>query len=99
MASRHFLTVEWCKNGKRGIFSDRDGNAFSDESELSRERMEDILDVFFLILNPKSMEFTEEEITQYTQFYPLAEYSNQYGIVLKKSPSLSTEAKDNANPK
>lgn len=42
-----------------------------------------ILDVFAMILNPQSLELSEEELKEYHRFYPLAEYSNQYGVVRK----------------
>jgi len=79
---RYFLTVDWCSKGKRGIFSDRDGNAFGKDDEHTTIEMMDILGPFALILSPKSEPFSEDVLAGYTSFIPLAEYSHQYGIVL-----------------
>jgi len=81
---RYFLTVDWCGKGKRGIFSDSKGNAFGKDTEHTAAEMLKILDCFSLILSPQSLPFSEEEIGEYTKWYPLAEYSNQYGYVLKE---------------
>jgi hypothetical protein len=81
---RWFLTVDWCNNGKRGIFANKNGNPFSKETQHSEEEMWDILDAFAMILNPQSIELNENELKEYHKFYPLAEYSGQYGIVSKE---------------
>jgi hypothetical protein len=80
---RWFLTVDWCGQGKRGIFCNINGNAFSKETQHSEEEMREILDAFAMILNPQSVEMSEDELKEYHRFYPLAEYSNEYGIVRK----------------
>ncbi|MBA7560741.1 hypothetical protein ES708_02372 [subsurface metagenome] len=82
---RYFLTVEWCHNGQRGIFTDRTGTPSSKETPHTTQEMDDILDSFSIILNPQSLPFTEEQLAEYTTFHPLAEYSDAYGIVLKTS--------------
>lgn len=80
---RYFLTVDWCNKGKRGIFSNKNGNAFAKDGEPHNEdEIWHILDCFSLVLSPKSIEFSEKEIKQYTKWYPLAEFSNQYGYAL-----------------
>ena len=84
---RFFLTVEWCNNGQRGIFSDARGNAYSKETPHTQAEMFAILDIFAIILNPQSIGLTERELHQYTSFQPLAEYSNAFGIVHKASDS------------
>ena len=80
---RWFLTVDWCSKGKRGIFSNINGNSFSKEIQHTEDEMWEILDAFSMILNPQSIELSEDELKEYHRFYPLAEYSNQYGVVLK----------------
>ncbi len=80
---RWFLTVDWCNKGRRGIFASLDGSAFSKETQHTEDEMWDILDAFSMILNPQSIELTEDELKEYHQFYPLAEYSDQYGVVCK----------------
>jgi hypothetical protein len=81
---RWFLTVDWCNNGKRGIFANKNGNSFSKESQHTEEEMWSILDAFAIILNPQSIELNENELKEYHKFYPLAEYTNEYGIVRKE---------------
>jgi len=86
MEAKHFLTVEWCSNGERGIFCDTEGAAYSQEEPHTSEQEWEILDVFALILHPESKLLTEEEVSQYTYWRPLAEFSRQYGIALKEKP-------------
>ena len=81
---RWFLTVDWCNKGKRGIFANKNGNPFSKEAQHTEEEMWDILDAFAMILNPQSIELSEDDLKEYRKFYPLAEYSNEYGIVRKE---------------
>ena len=81
---RWFLTVDWCNKGKRGIFANKNGNSFSKETKHTEEEMWDILDVFAIILNPQSIELSKDELKEYHKFYPLAEYTNEYGIVRKE---------------
>lgn len=81
---KYILTVDWCSKGNRGIFAGRDGNCFwRDDRPHTADEMFEILGVFDLILAPESTLFTEEEMKQYHKFIPLAEYTNQYGIVVK----------------
>jgi hypothetical protein len=80
----YFMTVEWCSDGYRGIFCDLDGNPFRKAGQPhTQDEMDDILGPFTLILGAKSQPFTEQQLAEYTSFCPLAEYQNQYGIVLK----------------
>jgi len=82
---KYFLTVDWCNKGQRGIFCDKEGKGFWKDNELhTAKEMQDILGLFFVILNPKSEPFTEEQIKQFNTFRPLAEYKNQFGIAIKK---------------
>ena len=81
---RHFITVEWCKNGKRGIFCDKDGGAYSQEDAWSKSEMWEILGAFAMILSPQSRAFSEEEIKQYHNWIPLAEYQHAFGIALQE---------------
>ena len=82
---RYFLTVDWCGQGKRGVFCSIDGNAFAKEMPHTDDDMWEILDAFYMVLNPESTPITEEELKQYNKFYPLAEFSNQYGIAIKEA--------------
>ena len=81
---RWFLTVDWCNKGKRGIFANKNGNSFSKETQHTEEEMWNILDAFAIILSPQSIELSEDELKEYRKFYPLAEYTNEYGIVRKE---------------
>ena len=80
----YFLTVDWCDKGERGVFCNLNGIGYPKEGEPHTEmEMMKILDVFWIILKPKSTLLTKEELTEYTYWYPLAEYSNQFGVALK----------------
>lgn len=82
--SRFFLTVDWCNQGKRGIFCNQEGTAFPmDGRPHSEHEMWEILGAFDLVLNPQSIEFTEEELKEFNKWYPLAEYTDQYGYAVK----------------
>ena len=80
---RWFLTVDWCGKGKRGIFVSLSGNSFSKETPHTEDEMGEILGAFEMILDPQSIELSEEELKEYHLFSPLAEYSDKYGIVCK----------------
>jgi len=77
----YFLTVDWCDKGPRGIFCSRDGKPFREDGKPHTEQeMHKILDLFWLVLSPKSEKFTYAELSEFTYWRPLAEFSNQYGI-------------------
>jgi hypothetical protein len=80
MESAYFLTVDWCKQGNRGVFCSGDGSAFRSEEEHTMAEMQAILGPFWLVLNPQSQLFTENELAAYNQYRPLDEYSGAYGI-------------------
>ena len=82
---RWFLTVDWCNQGKRGIFCNlSNGSAFAkDDAPHTEDEIWNILDAFALVLSPQSIELSEEEVAQHNKAYPLAEYSNQYGYAIK----------------
>ena len=80
---RYFITVERCNDGKRGIFCDRQGIGFPQDTQHTTEEMNKLLGLFFLILNPKSEPFTENEIKKFSRWIPLAEYKNNYGVAIK----------------
>ena len=84
MPKHFFITVDWCNKGNRGVFASKEGNAFGKEfGPHSEDEMGEILGPFDLILHPKSEPFTEAELATYRRFVPLAEYSNEYGVVFK----------------
>ncbi len=80
---RWFLTVDWCNKANRGIFCNANGNSFSKKTQHTEDEMWEILDAFSVILAPQSIELTEDELKEYRRFYPLAEYSNHFGIACK----------------
>ena len=81
---RYFVTVDWCKSGNRGVFCDAEGNSYpKDDEPHTHEEMAEILDLFWLVLSPESTLLTIEQLSEYTYWYPLAEYSNQLGVVLR----------------
>ena len=78
------LTVDWCKQGYRGLFSDREGNVYwSDVALHTEDEIFEILGMFDLVLDPKSEFVPEEDFPKYHIFIPLGEYCDQYGYVLK----------------
>ena len=81
--SRHIMTVEWCGDGFRGIFADRRGGCLVADEPLTDTQMREALDVFWVILDPRSQAMTEAECADYCRFRPLAEYCATCGIVLK----------------
>lgn len=83
MNKRFFLTVDWCSQGNRGIFCNKDGSSFSKDTEHTIDDFRDILDCFYMVLSPQSIEFDEEELKEYHRWRPLAEFSNEYGIARK----------------
>lgn len=88
MEKRYFVTLEPNRYG-RGIFTNREGIGFSRseaEGPHSEAEMFDILGLFYLVLAPRSELFTEEEVKEHRWFQTLAEYSYQYGLVLKEKP-------------
>lgn len=82
---RWFLTVDWCNKGNRGIFCDNEGNTFPKDTKHDEDDIWRILDCFCMVLSPESIELSEEELKEYHLWYPLAEYSNQYGIALREA--------------
>jgi len=76
---RYFLTVDWCSLGRRGVFCDRYGKGYWKDDEPHTEReMREILGPFTPILAPQSLPYTEEDLVR-CKWYPLAEYSNEFG--------------------
>ncbi len=81
---RWFLTVDWCGKGNRGVFCNAQGQSFVKYTQHTDDEMWDILDAFYMVLSPQSIELSEEELKEYHLFIPLAEYSNQYGYACKE---------------
>jgi hypothetical protein len=78
-----FLTVDRCKQGKRGVFTDNQGKGYwKDDSPHTMDEMFEILGPFVLVLSPKSLPITLEEMNQVTDWYSLGEYSDQYGYAV-----------------
>lgn len=77
---KYFLTVDWCRQDRRGVFCGGGGEAFSKDKPHTREEMDEILGLFWMILDPQSTPLTEEELKEYSQWTPLAEYSGAYGV-------------------
>jgi hypothetical protein len=80
---RWFLTVDWCSKGKRGIFCNKNGNSFSQETQHTEDEIWNILGPFDLVLAPLSVLLSEEELKEYHLWTPLAEYKNEYGVACR----------------
>ena len=87
---RYFVTVQWCQKGPRGIFCNSRGQTDSKDRPHTEAEMQEMLDVFWLILNPQSEPLAEDELAEYCCWTPLAEYSNVWGIAAK----AEAEARD-----
>ncbi len=83
--SRYFLTVDWCSQGRRGIFCDSQGQAFAKEMPHDADDFWRILDAFTIVLAPQSQLLSEEEVAKYKKWTPLAEFSHQYGIAVPET--------------
>lgn len=95
---KYFLTVEWCSVGARGIFCAASGAAFPKVGEPHTElEMQEILGPFWIILAPRSLEITEEELKEYCRFIPLAEYCQEFGIAVKQ-PTEGEDACQDPQP-
>jgi len=53
-----------------------------DDRPHTKEEMREILGPFWPILNPESLPFTESDLSEKTSWYPLAEYTNEYGYAV-----------------
>jgi len=82
--SRYFITVDWCKEGRRGVFCNNTGVAYSKDTQHTTEEMDKILGPFWLILDPESTPFTEEELMEYKVWTPLDEYSGVFGVARRE---------------
>ncbi len=80
---RHFLTVDRCNSGRRGIFCSNSGSSFSQDHPFTEDEAWEVLGPFDLVLSPESIELTEEELKAYNKWCPLAEYSNRFGVATK----------------
>ena len=83
MDEAYFLTVAWCTKGQRGIFCNTEGHCFRKDNEPhTMLEMIEILGPFWILLTPESAAFNAQQVSEYSQWMPLAEYSNQFGIAL-----------------
>jgi len=84
MSEKYFLTVDWCNEGKRGIFCSRSGDTYwKEDSPHTADEMWDVLGCFDLVLSPQSVPLTESELKEYRRWTPLEEYSGAYGVARK----------------
>lgn len=80
--THYFITVDWCNKGKRGLFCNKQGVGYWKDTPHTMDEMKRILGAFWLILNPKSEPFTEEQMKN-RKWFALAEYSYVYGIAVE----------------
>lgn len=70
------------------MFCSREGDLFSkseEEGQHTEDEMSEYLGAFELILNPRSVLMTVEELAEYNRWLPLGEYSGQFGIARKSA--------------
>jgi len=83
--ARFFITVEWCNDGRRGVFCNANGSTWNKvdgphtDAEILRH-----LGPFWPILDGRSELLTIEQVKERNHFRPLAEYSGQCGIAMTK---------------
>ena len=88
---KFFITVDRCNQGRRGLFTDRQGRGFIKDTPHTTEEMQETLGLFTIVLNPKSEPFTEDDLKRYTKWIPLAEYKREYGIAVEPLTVLGPE--------
>jgi len=81
---RHFMTVDWLRGGRRGIFCDRQGRGHFSDGPLTLAEMRDFLGPFWVILDPVSEPMTVAEAEEHRFWTPLVEYSHVYGIARRE---------------
>lgn len=80
----YFLTVDWCGQGRRGVFASARGVGFrKDGGPHTDEEIREILGLFEMVLNPESRLLTFNELAKYNRWHPFEEYSGRYGVVLR----------------
>ena len=92
--TRHFITVEYCGDGNRGIFCTRMGSPAVQDEAFTDKEMQGFCGAFFLILSPRSEEMDQETLSKYTHWYPLKEYQDEWGIALKEVPGYGNQEDD-----
>lgn len=94
-AEAYFLTVDWCAQGERGVFCDGEGRCFRKDGAPHTElEMQKILGPFWVILAAKSELLTAEQLSGFTSWRPLEEYSNRYGVALKLPIGITHTTKE-----
>jgi hypothetical protein len=86
--SAYFLTVEWCRNGARGILCNNGGQCFRKDEPHTVLEMHEILGPFWIIFDPKSELFDKDQVSELNYWVPLEEYSDQFGIALRIPTTL-----------
>jgi len=79
---RWVLTVDWCSQGLRGVFCSKRGSSFIQDHEHTEDEAFNILDVFLLVLSPKSILMDFEEVMKFNRFIPLGEFKSEYGFAV-----------------
>jgi len=82
---RWFITVDYCKKGRRGIFCSRSGESKTFDHQPTEEEMCKFIGAFWLILDPQAIQLSLTELKEYSKWTPLAEYTYQYGIARKET--------------
>jgi len=89
---RWALTVDWCSKGLRGLFCSRKGEAFFQDTPHTEQQFWEILDAFALVLDPKSVEMTAEEVRELTLWIPLGEFREMFGYAVSKKQKEEYDA-------
>ena len=81
--TRWFLTADFCKQGRRGVFCNSGGQPCVSDAQHTEDEMDEAFGPFVVLMNAQSVELGEAELAKYTRWEPLAEYSNVWGLAYK----------------
>lgn len=83
MEQVYFLTV--AEGSMRGIFCNDKGHCFHKKGGPHTVlEIQEFLGPFWRILTPRSEVFTEKQLSEFTFWFPLGEYRDQFGIAVKQ---------------
>ena len=84
------LTVDWCNEGRRGLFVSRDMNVVMWHEKPTDDEIWQCLGAFELILAPQVIEIEDAALlNDYVSWTPLKEYSSAFGIARKAEQKQS----------
>lgn len=86
-----YITVERNNSGIRGIFTDFHGVGFwrtEEEGQHTDDQMGEAVGLFWIVLDPKSVLISADELRNYNRFIPLGEFKGVYGIAVTTEQAI-----------